>query len=253
MCNLSHASEIILVAGGIGITPILSLMRQLCHIYTIRSSSGRSTSHNLPQLPPITVVWSLRQSFLLSVFREQLLEVLRSHLSLITIKIYFTSSKIVLPPEVPLEIKSVINFGSRPDVVGIFSTVKERSLHRDIKPSSVHAIACGPVPLTLTVQNCWCVPTLLTLSFSSSLTRGLPHPIQPQQWLYIFQRRLLFLIILIKTLHTFCDPLEWYVNLEFLRIKPPICFRGIPASNAVCCLVGSRRTSCRRPKCQRHY
>ena len=160
MCNLSQASDIILVAGGIGITPILSLLRQLCHIYTIRSSSGSSTTHSLPPLPPVTVVWSLRQSFLLSVFREPLLEVLRSHfsLSLITIKIYFTPSKIVPPLEIPLEIQSVINAGARPDIVGLFSRAKERSLHRDVKPSAVHVIACGPEPLTLCVQNCWYVP-----------------------------------------------------------------------------------------------
>ena len=162
MCNLSQASDIILVAGGIGITPILSLLRQLCHIYTIRSSSGSSTTHSLPPLPPVTVVWSLRQSFLLSVFCEQLSEVLRSHfsLSLITIKVYFTAKYVDLP-EISPEMKSVIQSGARPDLNGIFSTVKDRSLRRDIKPSAVHAIACGPEPLTLSVQKHWYVSTTL--------------------------------------------------------------------------------------------
>jgi hypothetical protein len=169
MCNLSQASEIILVAGGIGITPILSLLRQLFHIYTIRSSSGGSTSHNLPPLPPITVVWSVRQIFLLSVFSEQLLEVLRSHLSLslITIKVHFTSSAIVPTADFPLELKSVISSGARPDIIGMFSKVKERSLGRDLKPSAVHVIACGPEPLTLSVQNCWCVTSPILSLFSA--------------------------------------------------------------------------------------
>jgi hypothetical protein len=156
MCNLSRASEIILVAGGIGITPILSLLRQICHIYAIHSSGISSALHQQSQLPPITVIWSVRQGFLVSLFCEQFMEVLRSHfsLSLITIKIYYTADK-ALPAEILPELKAVISSGARPDISGIFATVKNRSSHRDAQPCSVHAIACGPEALTSSVQINW--------------------------------------------------------------------------------------------------
>jgi hypothetical protein len=159
MCNLSQASEIILVAGGIGITPILSLLRQMCHIYAIRSSTKNST-HSLHQLPPITLVWAVRQGFLLSLFCDQLTEVLQRNfpLSPITIKIYYTAAKVDLPPEVSLKLNSVISSVGRPDFCGIFSEVKKRSSLKDVEPSAVHAIACGPEPLISSVQSFWCVP-----------------------------------------------------------------------------------------------
>jgi hypothetical protein len=153
---LSRASEIILVAGGIGITPILSMLRQICHIYAIHSSSVSSALHQQSQLPPITVIWSVRQGFLVSLFCEQFMEVLRSHfsLSLITIKIYYTSDK-ALPAEILPEVKAVISSGARPDISGIFATVKNRSSHRDAQPFAVHAIACGPEALASSVQINW--------------------------------------------------------------------------------------------------
>ncbi len=159
MCNLTQASEIILVAGGIGITPILSLLRQLCHIYAIRSSTETST-HIQHQQPPITLVWTVRQGFLLSLFCDQLTEVLHRHFpqSPITIKIYYTASKVDLPPEVSLKLNSVISRVGRPDLCGIFSEVKKRSMLSDVESSSVHAIACGPENLISSVQSIWCVP-----------------------------------------------------------------------------------------------
>lgn len=169
VCDLSHASEIILVAGGIGITPIMSLLRQLCHIFASRSSSGSLASQSSPSLPHITLIWSVRQGFLLSLFCEQLSGVLRSHfsLSLITIKVYYTASNPVLPPDFPLALKSIVAPGSRPDLSGAFAAAKERSLRRDVDPAAVHAIACGPESLTSSVQNFWCppLPPLTTLNF----------------------------------------------------------------------------------------
>jgi hypothetical protein len=175
MCDLTHASEIILVAGGIGITPIMSVLRQLCHIFSIRSSSGSLSSQNLPSLPPVTLIWSVRQGFLLSLFCEHLVGVLRSHfsLSLITIKVYYTASNPVLPPDLPLELKSTVACGARPDISGAFAAAKERSLRKHVDPAAVHAIACGPESLTSSVQHIWCVPPFLPPNFR------LPQPPPP--------------------------------------------------------------------------
>ncbi len=180
MCNLSRASEIILVAGGIGITPILSLLRQMRHIYAVHSSSSRSALNQQCQLPPITVIWVVRQGFLVSLFCEQLMEVFRSHfsLSLITIKIYHTAN-IALPAEVPPEVKSVTSSGIRPDISGIFAAAKNRSSHRDSQPSAVHAIACGPEALTSSVQLNWCV-SYMCLCFVN-LALSLPSPLLHSQ------------------------------------------------------------------------
>ncbi len=200
---MSQASDIVLVAGGIGITPMMSLLRQLCHIYAIRSSSDSASSRNLPQLPPIALVWTVRQGFLLALFCDQLTEVLQKHfpLSPITIKIYYTASKSDLSPEVSLKLNSVISFGGRPDLEHIFSEFKKRSLLRNSEPCAVHAIACGPETLISGVQNHWCdcaFPNLVLPPYPS-----LPHSIQPEERIHIFQRGLLLLKAL-SALHSVC-------------------------------------------------
>ena len=166
ICNLSQASEIILVAGGIGITPILSLLRQLCHIYASRSSTESSALHNSTKFPPITLIWSVRKGFLVSLFCDQLTEVLHKQfpLSPISIKVYYTAPKGDLPPEVSLKLNSVITLGCRPDICDIFTAVKKRSsLSRNVDLSTVHAIACGPEALISCVQSSWCALIIKTL------------------------------------------------------------------------------------------
>jgi hypothetical protein len=124
-------------------------------------------------LPRIIFVWTVRQGFLLSLFCDHLMEIIRSHFSLdlISIKIYYTAVNPICPPGVPLEIQSVITCGARPDLSNVFFAAKQRCLSSDVEPSAVHTIVCGPEPLISSVQSFWCAtpPFPFNLSFGLSL------------------------------------------------------------------------------------
>jgi len=149
---LENYRHLLFVAGGIGITPIISLMRDYVH----RSTAGDKSRH-------VTLIWALRDA---QVFRsiQPLLEDLASVSSQITIHVHLSH----IDRENPIaNVDTKLNISNeRPDIRAVIQTFKTNASRDMAKKAAV--ISCGPAELLSNVRkhsaNLWsCFPLRVDL------------------------------------------------------------------------------------------
>lgn len=160
--RMEDYNEVWLVAGGIGITPMISTA---LHLENVMET-------NYPSLKKVHLVWSVRSSEELSWFDEELARLAKAQANYkIQLHLYVTryskmkrndSMNVAYNAESGIEMTGVVSAGSNPMVSG---RGVQHEFERDKRPnyaslfeksvgSRVAVMACGPPPLVASVESC---------------------------------------------------------------------------------------------------
>eukprot|EP00042_Codosiga_hollandica_P050205 m.595124 g.595124 ORF g.595124 m.595124 type:complete len:901 (-) comp58040_c0_seq5:139-2841(-) len=134
----THAHTLVMVAGGIGITPLHSIISEL--------SSRKSAGLSIGNIQAVHLIWATRSYGQLALFAQELLTIMRNNINnLFHIELYCSMrAQSFSHPDVPQELLTGVRQG-RPNIAWLCNNVPAG-------PSTV-MLVCGPQPLVDSAQD----------------------------------------------------------------------------------------------------